>query len=74
MVHVCRRANIDPEKNVFVIRARPIGLVAMLAARALEILRIVVVDVEDSRLSVAKKLGAYEIIKVSTNIQVFLIR
>ena len=51
-----------------------IGLVAMLAARALGISRIVIVDVEDSRLSVAKKLGADDIIKVSTNIQVFLIR
>ncbi|PWA57100.1 Alcohol dehydrogenase, C-terminal [Artemisia annua] len=46
-----------------------IGLVAMLAARALGISRIVIVDVEDSRLSVAKKLGADDIIKVSTNIQ-----
>ncbi|PWA62254.1 hypothetical protein CTI12_AA365650 [Artemisia annua] len=55
-VHTCRRANIDPETNVLVIGARPIGLVSMLATRALEISRIVVVDVEDSRLSVAKKL------------------
>ncbi|GLT70279.1 hypothetical protein SLA2020_423700 [Shorea laevis] len=34
-VHACRRANIGPEKNVLVMGAGPIGLVTLLAARAL---------------------------------------
>lgn len=69
-VHACRRANIGPETNVLVMGAGPIGLVTLLAARAFGAPRIVVVDVDDHRLSVAKDLGADGIIKVSTNIQV----
>ncbi|KAJ4825671.1 hypothetical protein Tsubulata_051391 [Turnera subulata] len=69
-VHACRRANIGPETNVLVMGAGPIGLVTMLAARAFGAPRIVIVDVDGHRLSVAKDLGADEIVKVSTNIQV----
>ncbi|KAF5743568.1 sorbitol dehydrogenase [Tripterygium wilfordii] len=68
-VHASRRAEIGPETNVLVMGAGPIGLVTMLAARAFGAPRIVIVDVDDYRLSVAKNLGADEIIKVSTNIQ-----
>lgn len=69
-VHACRRANVGPETNVLVMGAGPIGLVTLLAARAFGSPRIVIVDVDDHRLSVAKKLGADEIVKVSTNITV----
>lgn len=69
-VHACRRANVGPETNVLVMGAGPIGLVTMLAARAFGAPRIVVVDVDDHRLSVGKELGADAIVKVSTNIQV----
>ncbi|GAU26997.1 hypothetical protein TSUD_290490, partial [Trifolium subterraneum] len=68
-VHACRRANIGPETNVVIMGAGPIGLVTMLSARAFGAPRIVVVDVDDHRLSVAKSLGADDIVKVSTNIQ-----
>ncbi|CAI8593599.1 unnamed protein product [Vicia faba] len=68
-VHACRRANIGPETNVLIMGAGPIGLVTMLSARAFGAPRIVVVDVDDHRLSVAKSLGADDIVKVSTNIQ-----
>jgi L-iditol 2-dehydrogenase len=73
-VHACRRANIGPETNVLIMGAGPIGLVTMLSARAFGAPRIVVVDVDDHRLSVAKSLGADDIVKVSTNIQVYSIR
>ncbi|KAI3966991.1 hypothetical protein MKW92_037495 [Papaver armeniacum] len=68
-VHACRRANIGPETNVLIMGAGPIGLVTLLAARAFGAPKIVIVDVDDHRLSVAKKLGADDIVKVSTNIQ-----
>lgn len=71
-VHACRRANIGPESNVLVMGAGPIGLVTLLAARAFGAPRIVIVDVDNYRLSVAKDLGADEIVKVSTNIQVLI--
>ncbi|KAH6835894.1 GroES-like zinc-binding alcohol dehydrogenase family protein [Perilla frutescens var. hirtella] len=67
-VHACRRANVGPETNVLVMGAGPIGLVTLLAARAFGSPRIVIVDVDDHRLSVAKKLGADETVKVSTNV------
>ncbi|KAL6270601.1 hypothetical protein ACE6H2_027512 [Prunus campanulata] len=72
-VHACRRANVGPETNVLVMGAGPIGLVTLLAARAFEAPRMVVADVNDHRLSVAKALGAHEIVKVSTNIEVDVI-
>lgn len=71
-VHACRRANIGPETNVLVMGAGPIGLVTMMAARAFGAPRIVIVDVDDYRLSVAKDLGADEVVKVSVDIQVSL--
>ncbi|RYR56352.1 hypothetical protein Ahy_A05g022070 isoform C [Arachis hypogaea] len=68
-VHACRRAEIGPETKVLIMGAGPIGLVTMLAARAFGAPRIVIVDVDDHRLSVAKSLGADDIVKVSTNSQ-----
>jgi L-iditol 2-dehydrogenase len=69
-VHACRRANVGPETNVLIMGAGPIGLVTLLAARAFGAPRIVIVDVDECRLSIAKNLGADETIQVSTNIQV----
>ncbi|KAI6672287.1 hypothetical protein NL676_000193 [Syzygium grande] len=66
-VHACRRANVGSETNILVMGAGPIGLVTMLAARAFGAPRIVIVDVDDHRLSVAKDLGADDIVKVSTD-------
>ncbi|KHG27120.1 L-idonate 5-dehydrogenase [Gossypium arboreum] len=68
-VHACRRANIGPETNVLVMGAGPIGLVTLLAAHAFGAPRVVVVDVDDYRLSVANNLGADGVVKVSTNMQ-----
>lgn len=70
-VHACRRASIGPETHVLVMGAGPIGLVTLLAARAFGAPKIVIVDVDDYRLSVAKQLGADATVKVSTNIQVY---
>ena len=71
-VHACRRANVGPETNVLIMGAGPIGLVTLMAARAFGAPRVVIVDVDDYRLSVAKDLGADEVVKVSTDIQVSL--
>ena len=71
-VHACRRALVGPETNVLIMGAGPIGLVTVLSARAFGSPRIIVVDVDDYRLSVAKSLGADDVVKVSTNIQVCL--
>ncbi|KMS99016.1 hypothetical protein BVRB_3g066230 [Beta vulgaris subsp. vulgaris] len=68
-IHACRRANVGPETTALIMGAGPIGLVTLLSARAFGSPRIVIVDVDDYRLSVAKQLGADEIVKVSINMQ-----
>lgn len=72
-VHACRRANIGPETKVLIMGAGPIGLVTMLAARAFGAPKIVMVDIDDCRLSFAKVLGADGTILASTKIEVFII-
>lgn len=69
-VHACRRADINPETNVLIIGSGPIGLVTLLAARAFGAPRIIIVDVDDERLTIAKKLGADGIVRVSQDIKV----
>ena len=71
-IHACRRVNVGPETNVLIMGAGPIGLVNLMAARAFGAPRIVIVDVDDYQLSLAKDLGADEVVKVSTDIQVSL--
>ncbi|XAR71844.1 L-iditol 2-dehydrogenase [Bertholletia excelsa] len=64
-VYACRRVNAGPETNVLIIGGGPIGLVTMLSARAFGAPRVVIVDVDDRRLAVAKDLGADSTVKVS---------
>ncbi|KAJ8771489.1 hypothetical protein K2173_026666 [Erythroxylum novogranatense] len=59
--------------GVHACRPGPIGLITLLAARAFGAPRVVIVDVDDSGLSLAKDLGAYDILQVSTDIQVDVI-
>ncbi|XP_010924173.1 sorbitol dehydrogenase-like isoform X2 [Elaeis guineensis] len=68
-IHACRRAGVGPETNVLIMGAGPIGLITMLAARAFGAAKIVITDVNDHRLSVAKSLGADEIVRVSSNME-----
>ncbi|KMZ69199.1 Sorbitol dehydrogenase [Zostera marina] len=68
-IYACRRANVGPDTRVLIFGAGPIGLVTMLAARAFGVPRIILVDVDDFRLSLGKSLGADHTIKVSTCIQ-----
>ncbi|KAL5567789.1 hypothetical protein UlMin_024364 [Ulmus minor] len=68
-VHACRRANVGPETNVLIMGSGPIGLVTLLAARAFGAPRVVMADVDDCRLSIAKSLGADNTILVSKDSQ-----
>lgn len=65
-VHACRRANVGPETNVLIMGSGPIGLVTLLAARAFGAPRVVIVDVNGHRLSIAENLGADATVQVST--------
>eukprot|EP00252_Welwitschia_mirabilis_P010794 TRINITY_DN242_c0_g2_i2.p1 TRINITY_DN242_c0_g2~~TRINITY_DN242_c0_g2_i2.p1 ORF type:complete len:364 (-),score=64.38 TRINITY_DN242_c0_g2_i2:366-1457(-) len=65
-VHACRRAAVNPETNVLVLGAGPIGLVSLLTAKAFGAPRVVIIDVDENRLRMAKTLGANECVLVST--------
>ncbi|XP_057471071.1 sorbitol dehydrogenase-like [Actinidia eriantha] len=68
-VYACQRANASPKTSVLIMGAGPIGLVTMLAARAFGVSKIVVADVDEVRLAIAKDLGATAVIKSSQNIE-----
>ncbi|XP_044742437.1 sorbitol dehydrogenase-like [Chrysoperla carnea] len=70
-VHACRRGNIQVGDIVLILGAGPIGLVTLLAAKAMGALNIVVVDIIDKKLEKAKELGATHIInsKINTNVK-----
>lgn len=57
-VHACRRADVGLGSNVLILGAGPIGLCTLLAAKAMGAGRIMVTDLVQSRLDVAKEIGA----------------
>ncbi len=63
--HAVSRADIKPSDNVLVIGAGPIGLFALLAARQ-RCKSVVVADILDNRLSLAKDYGADAVINTKT--------
>lgn len=57
-VHACRRAQISLGDNVLILGAGPIGLVTLICAKEMGASKVVITDLIDSRLEVAKDLGA----------------
>ncbi|XP_029043566.1 sorbitol dehydrogenase-like [Osmia bicornis bicornis] len=57
-VHACKRANISIGSKVLILGAGPIGLVTLLVAKAMGASKIVITDLVQNRLNMAKKLGA----------------
>jgi len=64
-VHACRRAGVTIGTTALITGAGPIGLVSMLVAKAMGASKVVVVDLVDTRLEVAKKLGADFVLKAT---------
>lgn len=64
-VHACKRANIGIGSTVLILGAGPIGLVSLLAAKAMGARKIVITDLMQQRLTMAKKLGADETLLLS---------
>lgn len=63
-VYSCRRAEVGPGTPVLVLGAGPIGLVAVLTAKAMGAGPICVTDINESRLQFAKELGAHYTVNV----------
>ncbi|XP_066994502.2 sorbitol dehydrogenase [Anabrus simplex] len=57
-VHSCRRGGVGLGSKVLVIGAGPIGLVTLLTAKAMGAATVILTDVVEQRLEVAKKIGA----------------
>jgi len=57
-VHACRRGGVVAGSHVLITGAGPIGLVLLLVARASGATKIIVTDVMQNRLDVAKQMGA----------------
>ncbi|XP_060584317.1 sorbitol dehydrogenase-like isoform X1 [Ruditapes philippinarum] len=57
-LHGCRRAGVSAGSNVLITGAGPIGLLSMKGARALGASNICVTDVNETRVKLAKQLGA----------------
>ncbi|KAJ8974405.1 hypothetical protein NQ317_014899 [Molorchus minor] len=57
-VHACKRANVRVGDVCLVLGAGPIGLVTLLAAKAMGASKIIITDVLDVKLQMAKQLGA----------------
>jgi L-iditol 2-dehydrogenase len=68
-VHACRRAGVTIGAKVFITGAGPIGLVSMLAAKAMGADTIIMTDISQSRLDFAKQLGATYVVLAENDSQ-----
>ncbi|XP_037824906.1 sorbitol dehydrogenase-like [Lucilia sericata] len=57
-VHACRRAGVGLGSEVLILGAGPIGLVTLLVAKSMGASKIMITDLVQQRLDVAKELGA----------------
>lgn len=57
-VHGCRRAGVTIGSTVLILGAGPIGLVTLLTAKSMGATNILITDLVESRLTLAKELGA----------------
>ncbi|KAG7177144.1 Sorbitol dehydrogenase-like 2, partial [Homarus americanus] len=66
-VHACERGGVTLGSSVLVCGAGPIGLVNLLAAKAMGASKVCITDITENRLRVAKEMGADYTILVDTN-------
>lgn len=64
-VHACRRGYISVGSTVLVIGAGPIGLVTLACAKAMGAKQVIITDLVEFRLNMAKELGANHVLKVN---------
>lgn len=65
-VHACQRAGVKVGSTVLVCGAGPIGLVCMLVANACGASKVIMTDIDEGRLKVAKEMGATHTIHVTS--------
>jgi L-iditol 2-dehydrogenase len=57
-IHACNRAGVSLGSKVLIMGAGPIGLMCLLAAKAAGATNVILVDIKENRLEVARNLGA----------------
>ncbi|CAH1958616.1 unnamed protein product [Acanthoscelides obtectus] len=67
-VHACKKAGVKIGDVVLILGAGPIGLVTLLAAKAMGASKICITDILDIKLEMAKKLGADHAIKIEKHL------
>jgi len=63
-VYACRRAGVRIGQRVLILGAGPIGLLNMLTATAMGASKVIVTDIDDNRLHIAKENGATKVLNV----------
>ncbi|XP_046400143.1 sorbitol dehydrogenase-like [Ischnura elegans] len=63
-VHACRKANVTLGSTVLITGSGPIGLVSLIAAKAMGASKVLVTDVVTQRLNLAKSFGADGVLSV----------
>ena len=63
-LHACKRVNLQPGSSIVIMGMGPVGLMAVVAAKAFGATNIIVTDLEKNRLDAAQKLGATHAINI----------
>lgn len=69
-VHACRRGGVTLGSTVLICGAGPIGLVSLLVAKAMGASKIIITDIAENRLEVAKSCGADFTVKITPGTEV----
>ncbi|KAK3093228.1 hypothetical protein FSP39_012974 [Pinctada imbricata] len=65
-VYSCRRGNVALGTSMLICGAGPVGILVMLVAKEMGATSVILTDIDDCRLSLAKEMGADHVIKVQT--------
>jgi len=68
-VHACKRAGLSLGSEALILGAGPIGLVTLIAAKAMGASKIIVTDLLESRLTTAKELGATDTVLIKKGME-----
>lgn len=64
-VHACKRGGVKVGSKVLILGAGPIGLVTLATANAMGASKVVITDLTQYKLNVAKEMGAFKVVKVN---------
>lgn len=68
-VHACRRAGVGLGSQVLILGAGPIGLVTLLTAQSMGASNIMITDIAQNRLDIAKSLGAHHTLLIDPKVK-----